>query len=57
VGEARVSANLIAFQQLPPDRPPNVHNEQRAPDPDVSGVIVPQAVRLVLAFKASKGLG
>ena len=57
VGEACVRTNLVAFDQLSVDRPPNVNNEQRATDSDMSGVIVPQAIGLVLAFKARKGLG
>jgi hypothetical protein len=56
VGEARVSTNLVAFDQLSVDRPPNVNNEQRATYPDMSGVIVSKTIRLVLAFKAGKGL-
>ncbi len=56
VGKAGVRTNLVAFQQLSIDRPPNVNNEQRATDSDMSGVIVAKAVGLVLAFKSRQGL-
>ena len=56
VGEARVRTNLVALYQLSVDRPPDVYNEQRATDSDMSGVVVSKAIGLVLALKSRQGL-
>ncbi len=56
VWEARVRRNLIAFYQLSVDRPADIYNEQRATYSNMSGVVVSQAIKLILAFKARQGL-
>ena len=54
--ERRICANLVALKQAPRHGPPNIDNEQRTTNPDMSSVIVAKAVCLVLAFKSRQGL-
>ncbi len=56
MGEGGVQADLVAFHQLPPHRPPDVYNKKGATHSDMSGVVITQAVRLILAIKARQGL-